>query len=55
MERAHHIAFKVTDLNGALEDFNKKGICIAQDGLRGKRPRRKEIVFLNIKRTLVKF
>ena len=35
-EGIHHIAFKVRDLNEVIEDFNKKGICIAQDRPRGK-------------------
>jgi methylmalonyl-CoA/ethylmalonyl-CoA epimerase len=46
-EGIHHIAFKVTDLKEALEDFNKKGICIAQDRPRGNRMGGEEIVFLN--------
>jgi hypothetical protein len=44
-------AFKVRNLNEALENFNKKGIRIAQDGPRGKGHRGMEIVFLNTEDT----
>lgn len=50
-EGIHHVAFKVRNLNEALENFNKKGIRIAQDRPRGKGHRGMEIVFLNTEDT----